>query len=57
MPEQQNNRPNLDDVAKKFEQLATQTPPEVVKRMKQRLEKKRFSTASVSGELLTKRLG
>ena len=57
MPDQQTNRPNLEDVAKKFEQLATQTPPEVVERMKQRLEKKRSSTASVSGELLTKRLG
>ena len=57
MPEQQHDRPTPEEIARKVERLATQTPPEVVERMKQRLEEKRYSTVSVSGDLMTKRLG
>ena len=57
MAQLQGNRPKPEEVARKVEQLVTKTPPEVMERMKQRLEERRYSTASESGELMTKRAG
>ena len=57
MTQLQGNRPKPEEVARKVEQLVTQTPQEVMERMKQRLEERRYSTASESGELMTKRAG
>lgn len=57
MPQQQHDLPTPEEIARKAEQLVTQTPPEIVERMKQRLEKNRYSTVRVSGDLMTKRIG
>jgi len=57
MQQQQGNRPTSEEIARKVEQFVAQTPPEVVERMKQRLAKKRYLPPSMSGDLMTKRLG
>ena len=57
MQQQQGNRPTSEEIARKVEQFVAQTPPEVVDRMKQRLAKKRYLPPSMSGDLMTKRLG
>ena len=59
MTRRNNERPQPQEIAKQVEQLVTQTPPEVIERMTQRLEERRQSpTMSVpSSELMTKRVG
>ena len=57
MQQQQGNRPTSEEIARKVEQLVTQTPPEVVERMKQRLEAKRQSAGREPDGSMAKRLG
>ena len=57
MAQQEGNRPKPEEIARRVEQLVTQTPPEVMERMKQRLDERRSSTATESGDLMTKRAG
>ena len=57
MPKNYHELPTPEEIARKAEELVTRTPPEVIERMKQRLEKTRYSTARVSGDLMTKRRG
>ena len=59
MTRRNDDRPQPQEIAKQVEQLVTHTPPEVIERMTQRLEKRRQSpTMSVpTSELMTKRVG
>ena len=58
MTQQNGNRLNTQEIARKIEELVNQTPPEVIERMRERLEKRRHLQAGAnSGELMNKRTG
>ena len=58
MTQNKGNQPEPKEIARQVEQLVKQTPPEVIERMKQRLEERRSSSVmDASGELMTKRVG
>ena len=59
MTRRNDERPQPHEIAEQVELLVTQTPPEVMERMIERLEKRRQSpTMSMpTSELMTKRVG
>ena len=58
MTQENGNHLSTKEIARKIEELVTQTPPEVVERMRQRMEAQRHLQAGgSSGELLSKRAG
>lgn len=58
MTQENGNHLSTKEIARRIEELVTQTPPDVVERMKQRMEEQRHLQAGgSSGELLSKRAG
>ena len=58
MTQQSGDHLDTKEIARKIEQLVNQTPPEVMERMKKRLEQRRHLQAGTnSGELMNKRTG
>lgn len=58
MAQENDNHPSTKEIARKIEELVTQTPPEVVERMRRRMEEQRdLQAGGSSGELLSKRAG
>ena len=58
MTQENGNHLSPREIARRIEELVTQTPPEVVERMRQRMEEQRHLQAGgSSGELLSKRAG
>lgn len=58
MTQQSGSHLNTKEIARKIEEFVNQTPPEVMERMKKRLEERRHLQAGAnSGELMNKRTG
>ena len=58
MTQQDGNRLDTEEISKRIEQLVNHTPPEVMDRMRKRLEsRRRLQAGANSGELMNKRTG
>ena len=58
MTQQNGNHLDTKQIARQIEELVNQTPPEVIERMRKRLEERRHLQAGAnSGELMNKRTG
>ena len=58
MTQQNDNRIDTEEISRRIEHLVNQTPPDVMERMRKRLEARRHLQAGAnSGELLNKRTG